>query len=119
MNTSKQDSRRRRASRTRHLIRLGGRNRLVAYRSGRHIYAQLLAPDARVLAAASTVEREVRSAHPRGSGCAAAEAVGQRLAAKAKEANLHPQIAFDRGGYAYHGRVRALADGARAGGLEF
>ena len=119
MSENKLQARRRRASRGRAIIALGGRNRLVAYRSGRHIYAQLLAPDQRVLVAAASVEKPMRERFSCGGNRKAAEAVGQLLAEKAKAAGLSMQAAFDRSGYAYHGRVRALADGARAGGMEF
>lgn len=119
MKEGKLQARRRRASRGRAIIALGGRNRLVAYRSGRHMYAQLLAPDQRVLVAASSVEKPMRDRFPRAGNRDAAEAVGQLLAEKAKAAGLPMQAAFDRSGYAYHGRVRALADGARSAGMEF
>jgi large subunit ribosomal protein L18 len=92
---------------------------LVAHRSGRHIYAQLITPDAKVVASASTAEKEVRGKFANGNTAAAAVAVGERIAQKAKKAKLDPKVVFDRSGFKYHGRIKALADGARSGGLEF
>ena len=120
MREGKLQARRRRAARGRAIIALGGRNRLVAYRSGRHIYVQLLAPDRRrVLAAASSVEKRMREKLAGGGNRKAAEAVGQLLAEKVKAAGLPMQAAFDRSGYAYHGRVRTLAEAMRSAGMEF
>ncbi|MCY4324837.1 MAG: 50S ribosomal protein L18 [Betaproteobacteria bacterium] len=119
MREGKLQARRRRAARGRALIALGGRNRLVAYRSGRHIYVQLLAPNHQVLASASSVEKSMRGKFRCGGNRKAAEAVGQLLTEKIKSAGLPMQAAFDRSGYAYHGRVQALADALRAGGMEF
>lgn len=99
----------------------GGRPRLSVFRSGRHIYAQVI-DDAqgRTLAAASSLEKEMRERLPGGLGAdkdAAAE-IGRRVAARALEAGV-TAVVFDRGPYLYHGRVKALADGAREGGLSF
>lgn len=90
------------------------RPRLSVFRSNKHIYAQLI-DDASgtTLAAASTREGDLT-----GSGADASKAVGQRLAERAKEAGVETAV-FDRGGYRYHGNVKALAEGARAGGLQF
>jgi large subunit ribosomal protein L18 len=91
------------------------RPRLAVHRSARHIFAQLIDDGAgRTLAAASTLDASVRDAT--GDKKARAHQVGQLLAGRAKEAGI-TAVVFDRGGYAYHGRVAALADGAREGGL--
>ena len=93
--------------------------RLAVHRTNTHIYAQLYSDDGtRVLTSASTVEKEVRTSIANGGNKEAAVAVGKRIAAKAKELGIE-SVAFDRGGYRYHGRVQALADAARAGGLKF
>ncbi|MCB9665465.1 MAG: 50S ribosomal protein L18 [Alphaproteobacteria bacterium] len=94
------------------------RPRVAVFRSARHIYAQVIDDESgRTLVAASTLSPELRDQEFEGKK-AAAEAVGKLLAEKAKAANISA-VVFDRGGYLYHGRVAALADGARAGGLEF
>ena len=93
--------------------------RLTVHRTNLHIYAQVIAADgARVLASASTAEKEVREQHPNGANKGAAAAVGARIAEKAKAAGV-TEVAFDRAGFSYHGRVRALAEAAREGGLKF
>jgi large subunit ribosomal protein L18 len=95
------------------------RPRLAVFRSLNHIYAQLVDDESgRTLAAADSRSKEFRGAHPRGGNVAAAQAVGTLLAQRAKAVGLQ-QAVFDRGGYKYHGRVKALADAARAGGLVF
>jgi large subunit ribosomal protein L18 len=97
--------------------RAGGRARLSVHRSGRHIYAQVIDDAAGLtVAAASTLDKDVRGTA--GSNIAAAAEVGKRIAAAAKEAGV-TQVVFDRGGFLFHGRIKALADAARAGGLEF
>lgn len=97
--------------------RAAGRPRLSVHRSGRHIYAQLIDDAAgRTLAAASTLDKDVRGST--GATAAAAADVGKRLAAAAKKAGV-TQVVFDRGGFLFHGRIKALADAAREGGLEF
>ena len=94
-------------------------NRLVVGRSNNHIYAQIIAPSGdRVLVSASTLDKEVRKDLKRGSNRAAAALIGKRIAAKAKSAGIDT-VAFDRSGFKYHGRVKALADAAREGGLKF
>jgi large subunit ribosomal protein L18 len=109
----------RRARQTRLRIREVGTVRLTVHRTNTHIYAQITSPAGdKVLAAASTVEKEVRSQLKHGGNRKAAELVGQRIAEKAKHAGIE-KVAFDRAGYRYHGRVKALADAARAGGLKF
>ncbi|MGQ0544573.1 MAG: 50S ribosomal protein L18 [Betaproteobacteria bacterium] len=109
----------RRARQTRHKIREIGAVRLTVHRTNGHIYAQITSPAGdRVLASASTLEKEVRGQLKSGGNRKAAEVVGQRIAAKAKEKGIE-SVAFDRAGYRYHGRVKALAEAARAGGLKF
>jgi large subunit ribosomal protein L18 len=95
----------------------GGRPRLSVFRSSKHIYAQVI-DDAKGLtvAAASSLEKELRSSLKTGADKAAATAVGKLLAERAKKAGID-KVVFDRGGYRYHGRIKALADGAREGGL--
>ena len=115
----KNDARLRRARQTRLKIREIGAIRLTVYRTNSHIYAQIIsAGGEKVLAAASTAEKEVRAQLKNGGNRKAAEVVGTRIAQKAKQAGIE-KVAFDRGGYRYHGRVKALADAARAGGLKF
>jgi large subunit ribosomal protein L18 len=96
-----------------------GRVRLSVFRSGRHIYGQLI-DDAqgRTLAAASTLDKVLRGELKTGADKDAAHRVGLLLAERAKAAGIEA-VMFDRGGYKYHGRVKALADGAREGGLQF
>jgi large subunit ribosomal protein L18 len=109
----------RRARQTRLKIREIGAVRLTVHRTNVHIYAQLTSPSGdKVLASASTVEKDVRSQVKRGANRKAAELIGQRIAAKAKEKGIE-KVAFDRAGYRYHGRVKALAEAARAAGLKF
>ena len=112
-------SRLRRARQTRLRIREVNAVRLTVHRTNGHIYAQITSPTGdRVLASASTLEQEVRSQLKSGGNRKAAEIVGQRIAAKAREKGID-SVAFDRAGYRYHGRIKALADAARAGGLKF
>ena len=93
--------------------------RLTVYRSNSHIYAQVIdASGSIVLASASTSEKELRAANPKGGSAAAAAVVGKRIAERAKQAGVE-KVAFDRSGYKYHGRVKALAEAAREAGLKF
>jgi large subunit ribosomal protein L18 len=109
----------RRARQTRIRIRENGAVRLTVHRSNEHIYAQITSPTGdKVLASASSLEKEVRGQLKNGGNRKAAELVGQRIAAKAKEKGIE-KVAFDRAGYRYHGRVKALAEAARGGGLKF
>ena len=109
----------RRARQTRIRIRENGAMRLTVHRSNEHIYAQITTPTGdKVLASASSVDKEIRGQLKSGGNRKAAELVGQRIAAKAKEKGVE-QVAFDRAGYKYHGRVKALAEAARSGGLKF
>jgi large subunit ribosomal protein L18 len=95
------------------------RPRLAVFRSLNHIYAQVVDDESgRTLVAADSRSKEFRAANPTGGNVAAAKAVGTLLAQRAKAAGL-TQVVFDRGGYQFHGRVKALADAARAGGLVF
>jgi large subunit ribosomal protein L18 len=109
----------RRAQQTRIRIRENGAVRLTVHRSNEHIYAQITTPTGdKVLASASSLEKEVRGELKNGGNRKAAELVGQRIAQKAKQAGIET-VAFDRAGYRYHGRVKALAEAARAQGLKF
>jgi large subunit ribosomal protein L18 len=109
----------RRARQTRLRIRGQGATRLTVHRTNCHIYAQITTPAGdRVLAAASTLEKDVRAGLKNGATRGAAELVGKRIAEKAKAAGIET-VAFDRAGYRYQGRVKALAEAARAGGLKF
>jgi large subunit ribosomal protein L18 len=111
----------RRTARVRRAIRLnsGGRLRLSVYRSGMHIYAQVI-DDAKgaTLAAASSLEKPLRESLKSGANVAAAKAVGKLVAERAAAKGVK-EVVFDRGAYLYHGRVKALADAAREGGLSF
>ncbi|MEQ8955453.1 MAG: 50S ribosomal protein L18 [Gammaproteobacteria bacterium] len=113
----KKASRLRRARRARGKISELRVNRLCVYRSPRHIYAQVISSTGdTVLASASTVEKDQRGGNT--SNIEAASKVGKLIAERAKAAGID-KVAFDRSGYAYHGRVKALAEAAREGGLEF
>ncbi len=117
MNDKKQ-SRLRRARSSRMKMRELGATRLTVHRTPRHIYAQVITPEgAQVLVSASTLDATLRSTGKTGNKDAAAK-VGALIAERAKAAGIS-RVAFDRSGYKYHGRVKALADAAREGGLEF
>jgi large subunit ribosomal protein L18 len=116
---NKREARVRRARKTRARIAEQRANRLVVSRSNSHIYAQIIAPDGeKVLTSASTLEGEMRKDTKNGGNRAAATLIGKRIAEKAKALGIET-VAFDRSGYKYHGRVKALAEGAREGGLKF
>jgi large subunit ribosomal protein L18 len=116
---NKKQQRLRRSRQTRGRIAQQGVARLMVHRSNLHIYAAVVSDDGtRVLASASTVEKDVRGTSGSGGNVAAATAVGKRIAEKAKAAGVE-RVAFDRSGFAYHGRVKALADAAREAGLQF
>lgn len=116
---TKKEVRQRRARKTRSQIRALSVHRLSVHRTPRHIYAQIIAPDGgTVLAAASTVQEPVRAGLKYTGNAAAAAAVGKAIAEQAKAAGIN-RVAFDRSGFRYHGRVKALADAAREAGLEF
>ena len=115
----KNPARLRRARQTRLKIRELGAVRLTVHRTNVHIYAQITTPGGdKVLASASSAEKDLRASLKSGANRKAAEVVGQRIAEKAKAAGIE-NVAFDRAGYRYHGRVKALAEAARAGGLKF
>lgn len=117
--SDKNIARLRRARQTRLKIREVGAARLTVHRTNSHIYAQITSAQGdKVLAAASTAEKDVRGQLKGGGNRKGAELVGQRIAAKAREKGIEA-VAFDRAGYKYHGRVKALADAARAAGLKF
>ena len=116
---NKKETRLRRARKTRAKIAELKAVRLTVFRSNCHIYAQIISGcGSRVLAAASTVEPDVRAQVANGGNKAAAEAVGKLIAERAKAAGVE-QVSFDRAGFLYHGRVKALAEAAREGGLKF
>ena len=113
----KKGARLRRAKRARSKISKLRMNRLCVFRSPRHIYAQVISPDGdKVLASASTVEKENRTGAT--GNVDAAGKVGKMIAERAKAIGVE-SVAFDRSGYAYHGRIKALADAARECGLQF
>ena len=119
---TKKEQRLRRSRQTRIRIATQGVARLTVNRTNLHIYASVISGDGtKVLAAASTAEAEIRKeigASGKGGNVAAAQAIGKRIAEKAKAAGVE-KVAFDRAGFAYHGRVKALADAAREAGLQF
>ena len=116
---NKKESRLRRAKKTRARIRERGSNRLSVYRTPRHIYAQVTSPDGGiVITCASTLDKELKQQCKSTGNIAAATLVGQTIAERAKKAGV-TKVAFDRSGFKYHGRVKALADAARENGMEF
>ena len=115
----KKQTRLRRARRTRAHIRDIGATRLCIHKTPRHIYAQIISPEGNaVLASASTLDKDVRKDVDKTGGAAAATVVGKVVAERAKAAGIS-RVAFDRSGFKYHGRVKALAEAARESGLEF
>ena len=126
MSLNKKDQRVRRSRQTRVRIAVQRVARLSVYRTNLHIYASVISDDGtRVLASASTAESDVRkelageaNAVGKGGNIAAAMIIGKRIAEKAKAAGIN-RVAFDRAGFAYHGRVKALAEAAREAGLQF
>jgi large subunit ribosomal protein L18 len=119
MQITKKDRRQRRAIRTRAKIRELGQARLTVHRTPQHIYAQVFdAAGAKVLATASTVQDAVKGSLKSTGNVEAAKAVGRAIAERAKAAGI-TKVAFDRAGFMYHGRIKALAEAAREGGLEF
>ncbi|MDQ8023821.1 50S ribosomal protein L18 [Uliginosibacterium sp. H1] len=116
---NKKESRLRRARKTRARIAEMKTVRLTVFRSNLHIYAQVISADGgKVLATASTVEADVKSQVSNGGNVGAAQVVGKLIAERAKAAGVET-VAFDRAGFQYHGRVKALAEAAREGGLKF
>ncbi len=122
MSITKKEQRLRRSRQTRLRIVTQGVVRLAVHRSNLHIYASIVSDDGtKVLASASTAEKEVREqlgGTGKGGNTAAATLIGKRIALKAKAAGIE-KVAFDRSGFAYHGRVKALAEAAREAGLQF
>ena len=118
MKQSKKDVRLRRARKLRAKISRQGANRLTVHRTSQHIYAQVIdETGGKVLASASTLEAGLKKELKNTSNCDAASAVGKRIAELAKKAGVE-QVAFDRSGFRYHGRVKALAEAAREAGLK-
>ena len=116
---NKGQARLRRAAQARRKIQQLKRVRLAVHRTNSHIYAQVFSADgSKVLASASTAEKEIRASLPNGGNKGAAAMVGTRIAEKAKGLGIS-EVAFDRAGYKYHGRIKALADAAREAGLKF
>ena len=117
--SDKTEARVRRARATRAKIAQLRAVRLTVHRSNAHIYAQVIdASGAKVLAAASTADKDVRASVKNGGNVAAAKEIGRRIAEKAKQLGI-AEVAFDRSGYKFHGRVKALAEAAREAGLKF
>ena len=115
---NKKTARLRRAQRTRAKIRLNGSNRLCVYKTPRHMYAQIFSPSgAEVITSASTLDKEVKAKIKYSGNVEAATVVGKVLAERAKKAGI-TKVAFDRSGFKYHGRIKALADAAREQGIE-
>jgi large subunit ribosomal protein L18 len=115
----KKQARLRRATQTRAKIAELKVNRLAVHRTNSHIYANIISPDSKVLASASTLDPEVRAQLGGGGGnVAAAALVGKSVAERALKAGVE-EVAFDRSGFRYHGRVKAVADAAREAGLKF
>jgi large subunit ribosomal protein L18 len=111
----------RRSRRVRHTLKraANGRARLSVFRSSKHIYAQVIDDSAgKTVAAASSLDKDIKGSLPKGSDLAAAKAVGALVAERALKAGVK-EVVFDRGGYIYHGRIKALADAAREAGLNF
>ena len=114
----KKQSRMRRAKKLRAQISRQGKNRLSVHRTAQHIYAQVIdASGGKVLAAASTLNADIKKAVKNTSNCDAAAAVGKQIAELAQKAGVE-EVAFDRSGFRYHGRVKALAEAAREAGLK-
>ncbi len=116
---SKKTDRLRRAKKARARIKQQGINRLSVHKTSRHVYAQVIAPcGSQVLASASSLDKEIKGQIKYSGNVEAAAAVGKALAERAKKAGIS-NVAFDRSGFKYHGRIKALADAAREQGMEF
>ena len=111
-------ARMRRAKKTRAKIKELDMPRLSVHRTPRHIYAQLIMPNGKIVASASTLDAEIKKEFAYGGNIKVADVVGKAIAAKAKALGI-TRVSFDRSGFKYHGRVKALADSARSQGLEF
>ena len=115
----KKETRIRRSKKTRSRIRLLGMNRLSVHKTPRNIYAQLFSADnSSVVTSASTLDKEIKGKIKNGGNVEAAAEVGKIIAERAKKAGI-TRVAFDRSGFKYHGRIKALADAARENGMEF
>lgn len=115
---NKKEARQRRARKVRARIRLCGMNRLCVHKTPRHVYAQIIAPNGcEVLTSASTLDKEIKKQIKYSGNVEAASVVGKVLAERAKKAGI-TKVAFDRSGFKYHGRIKALADAAREQGME-
>lgn len=115
----KKQARLRRVQKTRARIRLQGVNRLCVFRTPRHIYAQIIAPNgSEVITSASTLDKDVKKKVKYTGNIEAASIVGEILAKRAKKAGI-TKVAFDRSGFKFHGRVKALAEAVRENGMEF
>lgn len=114
----KKESRQRRSRRARAGIRKRGEMRLSVHRTPRHIYAQIIEPAGTTLVAASSIGKSIKAQLKNGGNIAAAETVGKQIAEQAVAQGIS-KVAFDRSGFKYHGRIKALADAAREGGLKF
>lgn len=116
---SKRVQRQRRAARSRHIIREQGSVRLTVHRTNNHMYAQIISPcGGKILTQASTLDTSIKGPGKRGVDMGLATAVGKLVAERAIKVGVE-KVAFDRAGFRYHGRIKALADGAREGGLKF
>ncbi|NNE38639.1 MAG: 50S ribosomal protein L18 [Gammaproteobacteria bacterium] len=116
---NRKKARLRRSKKARAQIRLLGVNRLCVHKTPRHIYAQIISTDNQnIVTSASTVDKELRDKIKHGGNKDAAIIVGQAIAERAKQAGV-TKVAFDRSGFKYHGRIKALADTARENGIEF
>lgn len=114
----KKIARLRRARRTRARIKLNGNNRLCVFKTPRHVYAQIIAPNgSEIITSASTLDKDVKKQIKYSGNIEAATVVGKVLAERAKKAGI-TKVAFDRSGFKYHGRIKALADAARENGME-
>jgi large subunit ribosomal protein L18 len=117
--TVKRDIRARRAKKTRYkLIGSGAENRLQVFKTNSHIYAQILDSGSKVIVSASSLDPDMRKDLGNGGNVSAAAKIGSRIGLKAKEKGLE-KVAFDRSGFKYHGRIKALAEAAREAGLKF
>ena len=114
----KRQARQRRARQTRHKLNELGAVRLLVHRTNGNIYAQVVDNSTKVLACASTLEADVRKQIGKGGNVKAASLIGKRIAEKAKDNGVE-QVSFDRSGFKYHGRIKALAEAAREAGLKF
>ncbi|MDM8564169.1 50S ribosomal protein L18 [Candidatus Halobeggiatoa sp. HSG11] len=116
---NKKNVRLRRGRRTRARIKAQGATRLCVHKTPKHIYAQIITPDgSKVLASASTLDKEVKETITFGGNKVAATEVGKIVALRAKSMDIE-QVSFDRSGFKFHGRIKALADAARENGLKF